>query len=161
MAFEKIERVTGAQLAEWLGISSPAVTALAKRGTISKTARGYPLKASVRKYCGHLRAALLGRGGADTAATSARERARLAKEQADGVALKNAKLRGAVLDATAVEREWSDILRGVRAGVLAVPSRVGARLPHLAPCDISAIDREVRDALAELGRDDKGEERHM
>lgn len=41
----------------------------------------------------------------------------------------------------AVEREWSDVLRQVRAGMLAVPSRVAARLPHLTPQDIREIDQ--------------------
>jgi phage terminase Nu1 subunit (DNA packaging protein) len=40
------------------------------------------------------------------------------------------KKRGALLDAEAVAREWSDVLRQVRAAVLAVPSRFRARCPH-------------------------------
>lgn len=35
----------------------------------------------------------------------------------------------------------ADILRQVRAGMLAVPSRVAARLPHLTPQDIREIDQ--------------------
>jgi phage terminase Nu1 subunit (DNA packaging protein) len=38
----------------------------------------------------------------------------------------------------------------VRAGLLAVPSRVAARLPHLTAHDILEIDREIRAALAHL-----------
>jgi hypothetical protein len=34
-----------------------------------------------------------------------------------------------MLYAAAVEAEWSGVLRNVRAGMLAVPSRAGARLP--------------------------------
>ena len=40
--------------------------------------------------------------------------------------LKAAQARGSLLDAEAVEREWSDVLGTVRAGMLAVPSRAGA-----------------------------------
>jgi len=40
--------------------------------------------------------------------------------------LKAAQARGSLLDAEAVEREWSDVLGMVRAGMLAVPSRAGA-----------------------------------
>jgi phage terminase Nu1 subunit (DNA packaging protein) len=53
--------------------------------------------------------------------------------------------RGVLLDAAEVEREWSGVLRTIRAGMLAVPSRIGARLPHLDATDLDAIDREVRD----------------
>jgi hypothetical protein len=47
--------------------------------------------------------------------------------------------------------EWSDVLRTVRAGCLAIPSRCGARLPYLTAHDVSEIDSEVHAVLAELG----------
>ena len=58
---------------------------------------------------------------------------------------------GALLDAGAVEREWSGILGGVRARMLAVPSRAAQRLPHMTSHDVGEIDREIRDALSEAG----------
>ena len=51
-----------------------------------------------------------------------------------------------------VEREWSAILGTVRAGMLALPSRVGARLGHLTPADVAIIDADVRQVLAEVGK---------
>ena len=36
-------------------------------------------------------------------------------------------------------------------GLLAVPSRVQQRLPHLTAHDVSELDREIRDVLAEVG----------
>ena len=89
-------------------------------------------------------------------AKAATDRGRLAAAQADKVELANARQRGSLVDAEAVEREWSDILRAVRAGMLAVPSRVAARLPHLTPHDVSEIDAEVRAVLSELGSIDGG-----
>jgi phage terminase Nu1 subunit (DNA packaging protein) len=59
--------------------------------------------------------------------------------------------RGKLLNAQAVEREWSDMLRQVRAGVMAVVSRVRARLPHLTGHDAAILDQELRAALAALG----------
>jgi len=44
-------------------------------------------------------------------AQATKERARLARAQADLAELKAAHQRGSLLDAKAVEREWSDILR--------------------------------------------------
>jgi phage terminase Nu1 subunit (DNA packaging protein) len=79
-----------------------------------------------------------------------RQRARLAKAQADIAEQKAARQRGSLLDAAEVENEWSGVLRTVRAGMLAVPSRVAQRLPHLTPHDIAEIDREVRAALSEI-----------
>jgi terminase small subunit / prophage DNA-packing protein len=74
--------------------------------------------------------------------------ARLARCAAKGW-IKAAKLRGSLVDAAEVEAEWSGVLRTVRAGMLAVPSRVSQRLPHLSAHDVAQID-EVRAALAEL-----------
>jgi len=42
-------------------------------------------------------------------------------------ARRNARLRGSMRDAEAVEREWSDVLRTVRSGLLAVPSAARRR----------------------------------
>ncbi len=80
-----------------------------------------------------------------------RQRARLAAAQADVAEIKAAKARGELLDAEAVAAEWSAILRGVCAGMLAVPSRVAQRLPHLTAHDAAEIDGEVRAMLAEIG----------
>jgi phage terminase Nu1 subunit (DNA packaging protein) len=61
--------------------------------------------------------------------------------------------RGSLLDADAVAREWADVLRRVRAGVLAATSRIRARLVRLSATDAEVIDRELRDALAILADD--------
>jgi hypothetical protein len=55
---------------------------------------------------------------------------------------------GRLVDAAAVEAEWSGI---PRAGMLAVPSQCVARLPHLTPHDVATIDAEVRETLAQCG----------
>ena len=67
------------------------------------------------------------------------------------MALRVAKKRGELVDAGEIEREWTDILRVVRSGMLAIPNRIGAQLPHL-PCDdVAAIERDIRAVLTELG----------
>lgn len=86
-------------------------------------------------------------------AAAAAERARLARAQADAVEIRNARARGALLEAAAVEAEWCGGLRTVRAEMLAVPSRVAQRLPHLTPHDAGEIDAEVRAVLTEVGED--------
>lgn len=91
---------------------------------------------------------------------AAAERARLAREQADNVALKNAILRRDLVPASEVEKEWSGIIRQARAGVLAVPPRLRQLIPTLSPdvawtgalveAIVNLIDTELRKALEEM-----------
>jgi phage terminase Nu1 subunit (DNA packaging protein) len=57
---------------------------------------------------------------------------------------------GRLVSVDDVLRDWSGTLRRIRAAVLAVPSRLRRRLPHLTPNDIAALDRELRDTLTAL-----------
>jgi phage terminase Nu1 subunit (DNA packaging protein) len=87
----------------------------------------------------------------DRHAHASKQRARLAAAQADLNELKAARLRGELVEASAVEQEWVNVLQVVRAGMLAVSSRVAARLSHLSRTDVGEIDAEVRAALTEIG----------
>jgi phage terminase Nu1 subunit (DNA packaging protein) len=144
--------VTAVELAALFGVSSTTIRDLNKRGIVVRQGRGYLRNASVRRYCGHLRDLAIGRGGEPAIASATAERGRLAKEQADNMALKNAALRGELLPEADVVARWSSILRRVQAGVLAAPGRCAATLPHLSRQDIAAVDAELRIVLTELGR---------
>ncbi len=143
--------VTAATVAACLGISVRMVNSLAGDVLVRAGPNAYELERSVRGYVEELRRTARGRGDAATSAQAATERAKLIKAQAEWQELKNARQRGSVLDAEAVEREWAGILAGVRARMLAVASRLAQRLPHLTPHDVASIDGEVRDALSEAG----------
>lgn len=80
-------------------------------------------------------------------------RGKLAYAQARLTEAKLRKFSGELVEAAEVELEWSDMLRTVRAGMLAIPSRVAARLPHLSKHDVAEIDAEIRAALSEIGED--------
>ena len=143
------DMVTAEALAHLFGVSAKTIRALARRGIVVKAGRNlFTLADSVQHYCGHLRDLAHGRKDGDAAPT---ERARLAAAQADAIELKNARARGALVDSEAVTREWEGICRTLRIGMLRVPKRAAARLPHLTPQDVRAIDCEVRAALTELG----------
>lgn len=77
-------------------------------------------------------------------------RGKLAYAQARLTETKLRKLSGELVEAAAVEAEWADVLRTVRAGMLAVPSRVAVRLPHLSRADVTEIEAEIRAALTEI-----------
>ncbi|MGR3464074.1 DNA packaging protein [Limimaricola sp.] len=146
--------VSGRDLAAVLGISDRAVRELHERGLVVKEARGrYALLASVTAYTEHLRGVASGRGDEALVYDLTRERARLAKEQADERELRNASLRGDLVSAEDVKREWANVIRTVRSKILAVPSRVRQSLAHLTPHDVEAIDTELRRALEDVAHD--------
>jgi phage terminase Nu1 subunit (DNA packaging protein) len=136
------------EVAEHLGITRRTVYNLTRRGILPDGERGrLDIDACRVAYLRHLRD--MGEAPGTLALTA--ERARLAKEQADGWAARNARRREELLDAGDAERTWAEALHGIRAVLLAVPARVRARLPRLTPAEAAIIDREVRDALAEIG----------
>ena len=141
--------VSAPELGDWLGMSEQNVRDLARRNIVQRAGRGrYDLKGSVQRYALAMRKIVTGRGG-----EAGEQRMRLAKAQASLAEAKARKATGELVEAADVIAEWSGILRGVRAGMLAVPSRVQQRLPHLTAHDVVEIDREVRLTLTEMGKD--------
>lgn len=149
--------VGSGDLAAALGVSARMVRELDQRGLVSKTGPGrYLLFDSVRRYCDHLRKTASGRGGEDSVQSLTVERARLAREQADSHALKNATLRRDLVSLPEVETEWSGLAHRLRSGLLAVPSRVRQMSPHFSAHDVATIDREIRDVLTGFADDGDG-----
>ena len=147
----KAETIVGSELAELFGISVAAVRSHADAGHIVRAGiRGRYLRdESIRKYCAHLRGMAAGRGG-EIQSNLAQERARLAREQADERAMRNAVSRGEMVAASDVLARWRATLIVLRSRLLAVPSRVGARAPHLTRLEVEIVATEVRAALEEL-----------
>lgn len=145
---EADDMVSAADLAGWLGVTPNQVHALAREGVLPRQPdKRFPLKRAVRAYCAHAGAGAQGRR-VDA------EKLRAAKATAEKLELQNAKARGEIIAAAEVEREWADVLRGLRAAFLSLPSRAAAKLGHLTPHDLSALDAEVRDVLMEIAADD-------
>lgn len=145
------EAISTADMLLLTGMTRQRLTDMVSRGIIPRSGKGqFPHPSAIRSYIEHLERVAAGRGGEAGGLELTAERARLAKEQADGQAIKNAVQRGELIEASLVERRWSDILSGLRAKMLAVPTDVSQTLPHLTRFDIDSIDRVIRDALTEV-----------
>ena len=139
------------EIAALIGITPQRVGQLARDGILSRVAPArYDTRATMLAYLGNLRqhAARAGRPVEDDELK--KEKVRLARAGAEKVELANAKSRGELIPAVEVERAWSGVLRDVRAAVLASPSRIGSRLPHLSAHDVSEIARELSETLTAL-----------
>ena len=109
-------------------------------------------------YIKHLRGVASGHKPENSDLDLTEERARLAREQADGHALKNAELRGELvrLDAVAdvVGRDYSNL----RTRLLGLPSKMAPEV-HLAGSvqeTKAVLDRAIREVLTELSNDPGG-----
>ena len=140
------------QFGELVGIGPTAVNYLAKSGVIQKADVGMvDMKAALQSYTKHLREKAARWDGNANPAGLTEERSRLAKANADSAELKNAIMRKDYLPAADVERVWSNFLRDLRSRIMATPSRLRQQLPALTAAEVKIIDRELRDALEDLG----------
>lgn len=139
--------VTGTELADWLAVGQPALQAHLEAGRLVRVGQLYDLKASIRGYSAHMREVAAGRGDEEFA--DARKRYDLARAQLAEAKL--ARESGDVIATGEAERVWGDHIRKARSAILAVPGRVRQLLGHIGDMEVRVIDRELRDALAELG----------
>lgn len=125
-----------AVLAKIFDCTERQVYDLVRAGTIPRAQRGrYDVLACTRAYIRHLREVAAGRqaqaGGVDLAG----ERARLAKEQADAQAMKNAQSRQELMPSADSEAIHVALHSAVQRRMLAVPT-------HVAP--LVAVENEAR-----------------
>lgn len=133
--------VNSNDLARVLGITTRTVNKMAADGTIPRAGRArFDLVTAVPAYVAF-----------KERPTTDEDKARKAKADADLAEAKAAKIRGELLDASEVESTWAAILRDVKAAMLAIPSRLDARLPHAGKEVSHEADRAIRDALTNLG----------
>jgi hypothetical protein len=76
-----------------------------------------------------------------------KERARLAKEQADRTGLQNAIARGDVIPSADAVRQWSSHVTAARAKLLSLPTKLAPRLT--AQTDVNHIAESIRSAVYE------------
>lgn len=142
-------KLTQSAFGAMVGISQAAVSQLMSRGVLTQEAVG---SVWLIEYCSHLREQAAGRaaeGGLDLAT----ERARVAKEQADKLAMQNAVTRKELAPTYLLE----DILAraGGKAGAIldTIPGLIKRRNAGMNAADVAAIKAEVdkaRNAFAHL-----------
>lgn len=130
-------------IAEHLDLSQPAVSGLMEQLGIDW--KSSDLSVIRVAYIRRLREQAAGRGG-EAVGELAAERARLAKEQADKVAMQNAVTRGELAPVALLEEVLTKAASKV-AGVLdAIPGMIRRRVPLLTADDIDLIAGEVAKA---------------
>ena len=81
------------------------------------------------------------------------ERARLAREQADAQALKNAEARGELVRAERVLTAWQKVAVALKEKLRALPARARRRIRKLTLKDVRVLRKLIAEALEELAED--------
>ena len=152
------DTISTADLAALFGLAPTNVRDLARRGIIKRLGRGaFDRDDATRSYIAHLRGVASGRGGDEQVADLSKERALLAREQRRSYQIKNEASEKALIPASEVRSAWDAAMAAIRARLLAIPTRVTQRLPHLTRHDTQMIDRAIRDALTQAADDVDGD----
>lgn len=125
------------QFGELVGITQQAVSDLASRGVITA---GQPAGAWLLAYTKHLREQAAGRGADGELAS---QRARLAREQADRVAMENAVTRKELAPIGVLEFVLAKMAGEVASVLQAIVPRVKRRVPEIAPAALQVLEDEL------------------
>lgn len=140
-----------------IGVSHETLRKRTAAGILPKSGHGkYPLVECLKSYFDHLREQAGGRGSENAQEALAEARANKEQNLAEISELKLNHLKGVMVHADEVQREWDDILVTVRSAVLAAPNRVVSKLPHLSREDLEIIRLELYQVLSEVA-DDKSD----
>lgn len=120
-----------------VGISQPAVSDLMSRGVIEA---GQPAGAWLLAYTAHLREQAAGRGADGELAS---ERARLAREQADAVAMKNAQARRELAPVGIIEEVLAHAARQIATVLEGIQPQLRRRFPDLTGEQLKLIAGEL------------------
>jgi len=151
--------MTQAAFGALVGVSQQAIGNLVGRGILDTSVPGLQL---LQTYCSHLREQAAGRaaGGDLDLAT---ERAGLAKEQRERIAMQNAVTRGELAPVALLEEVLSKAGSKIAGTLDAIPGAVKRRVPSLSSDEIKNIATEiarVRNIVASMSladlREDEG-----
>lgn len=144
MTAEQKILLSRAAMAEWLGITRPALDK--HRDAWRMEGDRFDAKATTAAYCAALREAAEARGGEARVVDLATERARLAKEQADERSIKNTVLREGLISAAEAAKVWAQFLVELRMRFTALPE-AARRAAGLTEAQVRVVEREVLAAL--------------
>ncbi len=150
--FDLSKPCTQAEFASLIGVTQQAVSDMQKRNVI---AAGEPLGTWLIKYCGYIREFAAGRatnGDLDLAT----ERAKLAKEQHERIAMQNAVTRREIGPIAALEQGLSDCMARVASKLETIPGKLKLTNDKLTADDldqVSTVLADVRNDIAGMNID--------
>lgn len=140
---------TQAEVGKHLDLSDRSVRELLDRGVLPNARRGgLDLDACRVAYVRHLREMAAGRAAGPAGDDLTAERARLAREQADHYAMKNAAMRRELVPRSEITRAVTAAFQIVRDRLTGLPARLAGPLARVT--DQEAVRLRLADALNEV-----------
>jgi phage terminase Nu1 subunit (DNA packaging protein) len=112
------------ELAELVGCTEQRLGQLVADGTISRTGRNEYPRVAVSQYCAHLRKLAAGTAGA----ALTEDRSALVRERTAVIKLQRETLAGTLIPVSEIEPAMLQVFAVLRNRLLAIPSKVAARL---------------------------------
>lgn len=147
---------TQAEVAAHLDLTDRSIRELLDRGVLPNARRGaLDLDQCRLAYIRHLRETAAGRAMGPSGDDLTAERARLAREQADNYALRNAALRLELLPRAEITRTVTSAFQIVRDRLTALPARLAGPLARLSdPAEVRGrLTDAVQSVLVELSEE--------
>jgi phage terminase Nu1 subunit (DNA packaging protein) len=132
--------MTQAAFGALVGVSQQAIGNLVGRGVLDTSVPGLQM---LHAYCSHLREQAAGRASASGELDLVAERAGLAKEQKDRIAMQNAISRKELAPVVLIEEVLSKAGARIAGMFDAIPGAVRRRVPSLSSEEINNIAREI------------------
>jgi phage terminase Nu1 subunit (DNA packaging protein) len=153
-----------AMLSDLLGITPRRIQQLTEEGMPKQQHGKYNVTACTKWYIQYLRGQLAKRQDdavRDETIHWTRERTRLAREQAETSALKNAELRGELVSVEILKQRLGHVFANIRQNTLSLASKIAPECEGRSTPEIkSVIDREARRLLEGLATFDLGKLPH-
>jgi phage terminase Nu1 subunit (DNA packaging protein) len=137
--FDLTKPMTQAAFGALVGVSQQAIGNLVSRGILDTSVPGLQL---LQAYCSHLREQAAGRAASGDL-DLATERAGLAKEQREKIAMQNAVTRGELAPVALIEEVLSKAGARIAGMLEAIPGAVKRRVPALSSDEIKNIATEI------------------
>jgi len=143
---------TVAEAAEHIFLSERRFYELLDKSAIDRAGAGrYELDVVREQYIEHLRAQAAGRSSEEGGLSLEGERARLAKEQADAAAMKNAATRHELLPRDEIHQAVTSAFARVKAKLLGLPTKIAPRVMGLK--STAEVQKKIADGIHEALRE--------
>lgn len=130
-------KCTQAEFGALVGMTQPAVSDLLSRGVL---VADQPARVWLLAYCQHMREMAAGR---DLSGELSVERARLARESADKIAMANAVTRRELIPVSHLEAVLNAVARQISTRLDALVPQLRRRMPDLPPALVAQVAAEI------------------